>query len=1002
MNTKRTIIIPVLLILTLSLFAQEAAGPWWESSVVQETVIVGTESIDSDVLKALSETLEGQAYDQTSIDRVIESMYETGLILSVEVFPSPSEEGKSESVLYFEISEALPLTQVIFRGNANLSGDQLQGAYPLQEGQVYSSEVYEETVDVLRDFYSSQGYDTVDITYEIVEDESGTGMTAIYQIREYDWYIQKPIKGFTFSNLINVTTEELEDITYPYIGRPYTQELYKEIETKIQALGYFSLIKSEMKRGGVGNQDLFVNFNLSELPVISSIEVNGNDGIKEKVLVEALSVKLDDFLSITKVNSGSQEISSVYQERGYRSVEVESSYAIDESTNTISLTYTVTEGRQSKIEEILFSGNEAMSDSMLKKLLESKVQSLFFKGNYQEDLISQDRQAIELAYQSAGYIDAKVTDVELQEIPQEDATKRMLSVTFIIDEGELWYFGGLQVQGASVYSQSDFDAIISMNVGDVLNIARVQKDISNIADLYWNEGYVQNTIDIAEARDPETNTIQYTMNITERGQATVEEVVIKGLEKTKEYVLRRELALNKGDIFSKKKYVQSAQNLFNTGLLIDVVPSINYGSDQSTLVVTYTVTEGNQMNIGFGATFGGNVDGFPVSGFLSWEDTNLGGTGRDLTLSTELSPDSQSVNLRFADSWVKDKRWSNSVNLQFKRSDITTGLQLGDNSPTTQFRDSEAYPYPYQSYEQWEADGKPSPDSEYLMPYTSLKFTLGYSSGYTFMFDAGRLSVGGGPAVTLNRALFDETLYTPYDYLIGEYQTGWKLSNRLALSVSWDGRDLVNNTTKGYMVSQNFVYSGGILGGLSNYIKSSTSASGFLKLFDIPSDTPIPVVASLNTTVSFLFNQYYPEFGSYSDNWVSGISASMYEYLYIDGMTLARGITPTFYKEFLWDSSLDVSMQLAQNVLWGEAYVSATSVLSDLNDLGSTPLDWYFSAGLGIRLKVPGFPLGLYLVKNASIENGGDFVWDGGAIFGSADDPTKGLKLVLAITSNLY
>ncbi len=1000
MKKKLSILISVLLFVSAGLFAEETVSPWWESATVESAVIVGAETIDEEELSSLASGLIGLPYAQVQVDAVVQQMYDTGLILSVEVFPSPSEQGKSHAVLYFEIMEALPLSDVVFKGNSNLSSEELSRVFPLSTGEIYSTKAYEAAIDDLKAFYSAKGYDTVDILYTSRENADGTGVVATYQIREYDWYIQKTIKGFTFTNLHNVKQETLEDITYPYIGKPYTQALYKEIETSIQALGSFSHIESEMKRGGVGNQDLFVNFKLSELPLITSINIEGNNGVKEKVLLDALSLNTDDFLSISKVNTGSEEIMKIYLQRGYQAAEVTSSYTIDETLNTISLMYEVTEGRQSKIDDILFRGNSALSESALSKLLESKVQSLFYKGNYQEDLITKDRQAIELAYQSAGYIDARVTDVELKEVPQEDAARKMLSVTFVIDEGDLWYFGGLEVRGASIYSQDDFDAITTMNTGDILNISNVQKDISNIADLYWNEGYVQNTIDIEEKRDTDTHSIHYIMNITERGQATVEEVVIKGLEKTKEYVLRRELSLKKGDIFSKKKYVQSAQNLYNTGLLTDVVPSINYGSDQNTLVVTYTVTEGNQMNIGFGATFGGNVDGFPVSGFLSWEDSNLAGTGRDLTISTELSPDSQSVNLRFADDWVGDQRWSNSINLQFKRTDITSGLILGDGSPTTQNRDNEAYPYPFTSYEQWEALGKPSPDSLYLMPYTSWKFTLGYTSGYTFLFDTGRLSVGGGPAVTLNRATFDET-YTPYDYLIGQYAEGWKLSNRLSLSISWDGRDLVNNTTKGYMVSQNLVYSGGVFGGLSNYIKSSTSASGFLKLFEVPGEKPIPVVASLNSTVSFMFDQYYPQDGSFSDPWSWDKSASMYEYLYIDGMTLARGISPKFYKEFLWDSSLDVSMQIAQNVLWGEAYVSGTGVISDLSTLGTVPLDWYFSAGVGIRLKVPGFPLGLYLVKNAYIENGGDFTWDGGAIFGSSD-PAQGMKLVLAITSNLY
>jgi outer membrane protein insertion porin family len=537
-----------------------------------------------------------------------------------------------------------------------------------------------------------------------------------------------------------------------------------------------------------------------------------------------------------------------------------------------------------------------------------------------------------------------------------------------------------------------------MKSGSVLDIQKVQSEIGKIADLYWNEGYVENTLDIREARDVEAKTIHYTLVITERAQAIVEEVLIRGLTKTKPYVLERELVLRAGDIFSKEKYINSAQNLYNTGLLTDIKPSIGYGTGENSLVVTYEVTEGNQMNVGFGATFGGNVDGFPVSGFLSWSDTNLWGTGRDLSISTELAPDSQTVSIGFSDNWVLDKRWSNALNFSFEHSSRSNGLVLGDLSPDTSDRNNQAYPNPYTSYAQWEADGFQTPSTEYLMPYEYYQLSANYSTGYTFMFDSGRLSLGFGPTFTLNRAVYDTSIYKPFDYLIEQYSEGWKFSNRVGLSLSWDGRDFIKNTTRGYVVSQNFTYAGGILGGLSNYMRSSTSASGFLKIFEIPGDKPTPGVLSLNSTISLMFDQYY----NTTSGWDWNLSASKYEYLYIDGMSVGRGFEPQTYKKFMWDTSLEFSIQLVENLLWGEVFASATGVSAEISDVTSLrSLDWYMASGVGIKLKIPGFPLGLYMVKNATMLSNENFTWIGGPIFKGTSD-TSGLKLVLAITTSLF
>lgn len=1002
----RKIFIPILLsIILLPVVAADTPvlEAWWEGKPIQEFVYVDLQAVEPSEVDPLVDPLVGTAYDQKAIDAMEQRLLATGWFMDVVSIPARVDDSTDKTMVYIEFVERQKLTNISINGNKFVSTEEIMARLQLETDTMFDTEDLDRATSNIRQLYSEKGYDRVDIVPSYESDATGEGIAVNIQITEYEWYLNKPIRGFTYKGLRNVDNDTLDDITYPYIGKPFTQTLYREIEGKFNELLKFSVFQAEARRGGTNNNELFIEFSFTELPVIRSIGFSGNNNIRSKVLEDKLTIETGEFLSLSRVNAGTEALKTLYLERGYADVAIDSSYTIDESTNNLDLTYSVEEGRQWKIGELAFEGNGKIGTSVLQKTISSKVQSLFNSGNYVATKIGEDTQAILLKYQQNGYIDAKVVDVRLEDIPEEDTGIRKLRVVFVIEEGEQWFFGGIGIEGNTVYSDEEIQSLLTMKEDSVLDISKVQSEISKVADLYWNEGYVENTIDIQESRNPETKSITYTIVIVERGQASVEEVIIRGLTKTKPYVLERELAINEGDIFSKAKYVQSAQNLYNTGLLTDVVPSISYGTKENSLVVTYDVTEGNQMNIGFGATFGGNVEGFPVSGFLSWSDTNLGGTGRDLEIMTELSPDSQTATVSFRDAWVRDKRWSNAINLSFNRSTYGNGMQLGNGSPDTRLRDNEAYPYPYTSYEAWNADGKPTPDSEYLMGYEYLKVSLGYTTGYTFVFDAGRLSLSVGPALTLNRAYYDTDIYTPYDYLIGEYGESWKFSNRLGASISWDGRDLVNNTTKGYLISQSATYAGGILGGLSNYIRTSTSLSAFLKVFEIPGEKPTPGVISFNTTASFMFDQYYPEDpNDWGSSWIKGMSASKYEYLYIDGMTIARGFTPKFYFEFLWDSSVEFSIQIAENVLWGEAFVSATGTSGDLSTAFTSPLDWYFATGIGIRLKVPGFPLGLYLVKNATMVDGGSFAWDGGTIFRNPDNDASGLKLVLAITTSIY
>ena len=1002
---RRNAIIPfLLLIILLPLSAAEPnLEAWWEGKPITEFVYVDLQQVDPATIDPLVDPLVGTSYDQQEIDSVVDQMLESGNFLEVIAIPARVDGSTDQVMVYIEFIERKQLTRITFTGNRFISTEDLTNALSLQEGQMFDTTDLAAAEQEIRALYADRGYARVDIYSDYTDDAQNDGIKVSFAITEYEWYQQKPIRGFTYEGLKHVNRDTLDDLTYPYIGKPFTQELYQEIEGKLNELQTFSVFEAEAERGGPNNNELFITFTFTELPIIRTINYRGNDSIRTRVLEDTITVATGDFLSLNRINGEVESLKTLYKERGYADVKVSSDYTLDEALNELDLTFTVEEGRQWKIGEIVFEGNELLGDSTLKKSITSKVQSLFNSGNYDAAKIAADTQSLQLTYQKNGFIDVQLRDVRLEDIVQEDPAVRKLRVVFEIEEGQQWFFGGIAVEGNTIYSDEQINELLTLQTGSVLDITRVQSEISKIADLYWDEGYVENTIDVAETRNGDEKTVSFTVSIVERGQATVEEVIIRGLTKTKPYVLERELSLKAGDIFSKAKYVQSAQNLYNTGLLTDVVPSISYGTQENSLVVTYQVTEGNQMNIGFGATFGGNVEGFPVSGFLSWSDTNLFGTGRDLEISTELSPDSQSASIAFRDNWVGDKRWSNAVNLSFNRSTYGNGMILGNHSPDNRVREDEAYPYPYTSYDAWQAAGGDTPDSEYLMEYDSLRISLGYTTGYTFVFDAGRLSLSIGPSITLNRALYDTETYTPFDYTIRQYGEAWQFSNRIGASVSWDGRDLINNTTRGYVVSQNVVYAGGVLGGLSNYIRTASSFSAFLKLFEVGEEKPTPGVISLNTTVSTMLNQLFPEdYSNWSGSWLNGMSASKYEYLYIDGMTIARGITPKFYLEFLWDSSLEFSIQIAENVLWGEAFVSATGASESLAQVGSSPLDWYFSAGLGIRLKVPGFPLGLYIVKNATMADGNPFSWEPGPIFSNPSRTDSGLKLVLAITTSIY
>ncbi len=155
-------------------------------------------------------------------------------------------------------------------------------------------------------------------------------------------------------------------------------------------------------------------------------------------------------------------------------------------------------------------------------------------------------------------------------------------------------------------------------------------------------------------------------------------------------------------------------------------------------------------------------------------------------------------------------------------------------------------------------------------------------------------------------------------------------------------------------------------------------------------------------SVGFMFKQWWDNDGycSYDDHgtgWTwheAAEGATAYEMFYIDGMNIARGFDAETHLSFLWNNQIELSYPIVLDILNVEVFGSATAAVNTLEDLKWNQLEWYFAFGAGVRLSIPGFPLGLYLVQNATIKDGtASWVTDGN--IGS-------LNLVLAISTSLY
>ena len=797
-----------------------------------------------------------------------------------------------------------------------------------------------------------------------------------------DWYINKPIKGFTFTGLVTIKESDLDAVLKSYIGQPFSIDpLLLDIQAKLYAMDYFESIEPNAVPGDDARTTIIIQFKVKERPSIVSVEVKGNASVRASDITDKILLKKGDLANQGRLQADIEAVKALYLDKGYTEATVTASFVPGENPTTVRAVFVVTEGVPTTIKEIHFSGNTLASESTLRGLMKTKVQYLFDSGVFQESKLEEDKTAIIAYYTDHGYVDAKIDNIT--RTVQTQQGRNYLVLTIYLTEGEQWKYGGMTITGNTVFSDARLAPLLFQKEGKVLSLQKVQADIARVKALYYDNGYIFNGFTTGEKRDLLARTITYTLSIQETDKAHIENIIFKGNTRTKDYVLRRGLPFEEGDIFNRDKIIQGYQYLQNLQYFKSVAPDTQPGSEMGLMNVIFSLEETSTADINFGVVFSGGD--FPISGTIKWNERNFQGKGQTLGVDLEASPIKQTVGVSYYEPWLFGVPWSAGISLSFDHENAQNVLQ--DLLPPV-FNDSQqliAAPDPYVSRDDYLndlANGVVIPP-QYLMNYDTYDIILGLSSGYTFTYPFGRLGlqVTYGPQLRLIN--YDETLFRPFEETVRDNNHKWSFIDKITLGVTLDGRDIYWNPTTGYLAAQSFSIVGGPLLGQRTYLRTDSTLEGFLTLFDLPvfEGWNWQVVVGAHTAVSWILPNY--GYSSITGRWEWETVTDYTDQLYIDGMTVGRGWKLAGgYGNAMWDNKFELRMPIAKDSVWLVGFLDGAALwMQPFQSFGTgTSMDamtldqFYFSTGFGIRFTIPQFPIRLYLAKGFQIKNGA-FVW---------------------------
>ncbi len=418
----------------------------------------------------------------------------------------------------------------------------------------------------------------------------------------------------------------------------------------IFALGRFEDVSAELTEVQGAK---IVTFVVRELPLIRKIEFSGNDKLSRKKLHPLITFRTPSLYQRTKIKESIAEIKNAYVEDGFHAARIQPVLKTD-AENEATLTFQIDEGKKVLIREIRFVGNSVLDKGDLIDKMETRerwfLSWLTGRGAYLAETMEIDIERIKAAYRDIGYQDVKVKPAQVTLVDDKD-----LDILIEIDEGPQYLVGRVGVSGDLLYPEEQLLQSVKLQPGDVFSREQLRNSVLALTDLYADNGYVYANVAPLTNKHKDRLLIDLNLEVEQGTQVYVERIKIRGNTKTRDKVIRREIPIAEGELYSAKKVKEANRRVRNLGFFDEVNVTNQPGSADNQTVLDVDVTERptGTFSIGMGYS---SVDKLIAQGSLSQD--NFLGHGLKLRLSGSLGSTSTTYSLGLTDPYFLDTEWT--------------------------------------------------------------------------------------------------------------------------------------------------------------------------------------------------------------------------------------------------------------------------------------------------------------------------------------------------------
>jgi len=467
---------------------------------------------------------------------------------------------------------------------------------------------------------------------------------------------------FFFNNFL--FAEIVEDINIKGLQRVEPGVIFDsipfDIGDDVKDINPSDIIKYVYKTGQF--RDVSVEFDngvltvvVSEKPIISSIEFNGNQLIQEDKLREGIrQVNLYEGAVFDKQVLSNLEIdlSKSYNSMGRYNISVVASYQPLER-NRVAIKVEIDEGTLTRISNISINGMTKFTEADLLGLMDLKATNYLSwwekDDRYSRTSLTADLEKIKSFYLDRGYLNFKISSTDVSITPN----KKKISITIDVDEGDKYTFSDISISGEiEEFSEADLKSQILFKKDDIFSAKKVNSSVDGLNKYLGNFGYAFANINPISKIDDKNKKVSYDFYIDSGNKIYVRNINFIGNTRTKDKVLRREMRQFESSWYDQEKVARSKFRLTRLQYFsaVDIDTAVVPGNtDQVDLNVSVTERNTGKVMIGAGVS---SAEG--LMGSFNVSQANFAGSGNTVALGVSTGQINRTYSLSFTDPYYTE------------------------------------------------------------------------------------------------------------------------------------------------------------------------------------------------------------------------------------------------------------------------------------------------------------------------------------------------------------